>query len=300
MKTLNEQVKKLTDNQKHILEAIKYLNERLESNLEKINDDQIKDVNNIIESQAMMDQLVVKNSDDIIAIRKRKDENQLAIKTLEAKIEFMEKEIGETIQNIEAKLDQTSEEDKVPENGIGDKSDKEISCKYFNRGFCKMQKCCSFQHKSDEICEDHLEGRRCGNNKCERRHPQSCRYFRRGKCWRNETCVYLHGIQEIRKDQTVNNVCEEIIVDAFDNVEEDKECDICKTVGKTNQCEKCDKKFCFDCEIKVHGESVLEMFKSYNFTNYSCNTTHILHHNKIFDNDTGTNMDVNYAMESET
>ena len=149
MKTLNEQVKKLTDIQKHILEAIKYLNERLESNLEKVNDDQIKDVNNIIESQAMMDQLVVKNSDDIIAIRKRKDENQLAIKTLEAKIEFMEKEIGETIQNIEAKLDQTSEEDKVPENGVGDKSDKEISCKYFNRGFCKMQKCCSFQHKYD-------------------------------------------------------------------------------------------------------------------------------------------------------
>ena len=143
MKTLNEQVKKLTDNQKHILEAIKYLNERLESNLEKVNDDQIKDVNNIIENQAMMDQLVVKNSDDIIAIRKRKDENQLAIKTLEAKIEFMEKEIGETIQNIEAKLDQTSEEDKVPENDIADKSEngvKEISCKYFNRGFCKMQK----------------------------------------------------------------------------------------------------------------------------------------------------------------
>ena len=86
MKTLNEQVKELTENQKLILEAIKYLNERLEINLEKVNDDQIKDVNNIIESQAMMDQLVVKNSDDIIAIRKRKDENQLAIKTLEAKI----------------------------------------------------------------------------------------------------------------------------------------------------------------------------------------------------------------------
>ena len=135
MKTLNEQVKELTENQKHILEAIKYLNERLESNLDKVNDEQIKDVKSILESQAMIDQLVVKNSDDIIAIRKRKDENQLAIKTLEAKIEFMEKEIGETIQNIEAKLDQTSEEDKVPENGIGDKSEKKISCKYFNRGF---------------------------------------------------------------------------------------------------------------------------------------------------------------------
>jgi hypothetical protein len=51
-------------------------------------------------------------------------------------------------------------------------------------------------------------------HKCERRHSKSCRYFRRGKCWINETYVYLHGILE-RK--TVNNVCEEIIVDAFDN-----------------------------------------------------------------------------------
>ena len=106
MKTLKNQVKELTENQKHILEAIKFLNERLERNLENVNDEQIKDVNYILESQAMIDRLVVKNSDDIIAIRKRKDENQLAIKTLEAKIEFMEKEIGETIQNIEAKLDQ--------------------------------------------------------------------------------------------------------------------------------------------------------------------------------------------------
>ena len=114
---------------------------------------------------------------------------------------------------------------------------------------------------------------------------------------RNETCVYLHRIQEVREDQTVNNVCEEIISDDFDNVEEDKECTICKTVRKTKQCEKCDKDFCFNCEIKVHGESALEMFKSYNFSNYTCNTTHILHRNKIFDN-TGTNIDVNYAMET--
>ena len=146
----------------------------------------------------MIDQLVVKNSDDIVAIRKRKDDNQLAIKTLGEKIEVMEKEIGETIRSIEAKLDQTRNEDKVPENGIDDKSKNgvtEITCRYFNRGFCKMQGCCSFQHKSDEICEDHLQGIKCGNKKCERRHPKSCRYFRRGKCWRNETCVYLHRVE---------------------------------------------------------------------------------------------------------
>jgi phage terminase small subunit len=140
MKTLKDQVKELTENQKHILEAIKYLNEMLERNLENVNDEQIKDVNDILESQAMIDQLVGKNSDDIIAIIKRKDENRLAIETLEAKIEVMVKEIGETLESIEAKIDQTSNKDKVPENGIDDKSEngvREIACKYYNRGFCK-------------------------------------------------------------------------------------------------------------------------------------------------------------------
>ena len=301
MKTLKEQVKELTENQKHILEAIKYLNERLETNLEKVNDEQIKDVNNMIESQTMIDQLLVKNSDDIVAIRKRKDDNLHAIKTLESKIEVMEKEIGETIRNIETKLDQTRKEDEVPENGIDDKPKNggaDIACRYFNRGFCKMKRCCSFQHKSDEICEVHLQGIKCENKSCERRHPKSCRYFKKGKCWRNETCVYLHNIQEIRKEQTVHNVCEEIISDGFDDVEENKECTICKTVEKTKECDKCGKDFCFNCELKVHGESVLELFKSYNFTNYTCNTTHILHQNKIFGNNSGTNNDVNYAMET--
>ena len=35
----------------------------------------IKDINNIIESQTLIDQLVVKNFDDIVAIKKRKDES---------------------------------------------------------------------------------------------------------------------------------------------------------------------------------------------------------------------------------
>ena len=91
MKTLNEQVKELTGNQKHILEVIKYLNERLESNLEKVNEEQIKDVKNVIESQAMIDQLVVKNSDDMIAIRREKMRINLLLKLLKQKLRLWKK-----------------------------------------------------------------------------------------------------------------------------------------------------------------------------------------------------------------
>ena len=60
MKTLKDQVKELTENQKHILEAIKYLNNRLDASIYKDDDEQVKDVKNIVERQAMIDKLIVK------------------------------------------------------------------------------------------------------------------------------------------------------------------------------------------------------------------------------------------------
>ena len=67
---IKEQVNNLTENQKHILEAIKYLKERMEHMLKKFDDEKTDDVNEILESQVMIDALVVKNSDDIILIKK--------------------------------------------------------------------------------------------------------------------------------------------------------------------------------------------------------------------------------------
>jgi hypothetical protein len=49
------------------------------------------------------------------------------------------------------------------------------------------------------------------------------------------------------------------------------------------------------CMEKV---SVLELFKSYNFTNYTCNTTHNLNLSEIFGNYSGTIIDGNCMMEA--
>ena len=105
MTAIKEQVNKLTENQKYILEAIKYLKERMEHMLKKFDDEKTDDVNEILESQVMIDALVVKNSDDIILIKKLRDENSVAIKTLESKIDDINKEIGSSIETIQAKLD---------------------------------------------------------------------------------------------------------------------------------------------------------------------------------------------------
>ena len=69
-------------------------------------------------------------------------------------------------------------------------------------------------------------------------------------------------------------------VDNFDTIEDKEiipECGNCKSDKVKNECEKCGKYFCALCEHKVNGEeseSVLDFFKSYNFSNYTCKTAH--------------------------
>ena len=95
MESFEDQVSELMRNQKHILEAIKYLNERIDI-IDKTKDDKSGEVVNILESQAMLDQIIVNNSDNILIIKKTKDANAAAIKHLETKIEQIDHEIEET------------------------------------------------------------------------------------------------------------------------------------------------------------------------------------------------------------
>jgi hypothetical protein len=54
------------------------------------------------------------------------------------------------------------------------------------------------------------------------------------------------------------------------------ECANCKCDKAKNRCDQCRKYFCTECELKMHGESVLEFFKSYNFLNYITQHTYKL------------------------
>ena len=51
--------------------------------------------------------------------------------------------------------------------------------------------------------------------------------------------------------------------DAYTDIE--NEYGSCKSVKETIQCEKCTKHFCTECQLKVHGESILNFFKIRNF-----------------------------------
>ena len=98
MEALEDQADELMRNQNHILEAIKYLNGKVEEMIDKTKDDKSSEVGNILESQAMLDEIIVKNSDDILIIKKPKDANAVAIKLLVAKIDQFEHEIDKAKQ----------------------------------------------------------------------------------------------------------------------------------------------------------------------------------------------------------
>jgi hypothetical protein len=79
----------------------------LKGNIKKNDIGHINDFNNILESQTMIDELIVKNSDDIVLIKKTRLDNSIAIRVVEWKIDTIEKEI----QSIQSKLDSSKEDE---------------------------------------------------------------------------------------------------------------------------------------------------------------------------------------------
>ena len=65
MDALKVKVKELVVNPDHMLNAIKFLNEKLEDVTEKVNNEK-SDVRELLDSQAMIDAFIVKTSDDIL------------------------------------------------------------------------------------------------------------------------------------------------------------------------------------------------------------------------------------------
>ena len=82
MGTLSAKVSELMINQKHMLEAIKYLDDSIKDILEKIDNEKTDHAKKILE-----------NSEDIVKLQKSKDENDIEIKQIEDKIKEVYKEI---------------------------------------------------------------------------------------------------------------------------------------------------------------------------------------------------------------
>ena len=276
-------------------------------------DDKLNNLQDIIESQEIIDGIVVKNADDMILIEKKKEQNEESIKSLEEKIYAIDKVIATMTQNLQDQFERLREEVADNDTNVNDDIIHEIKCKYFDTGFCRLKDKCPFSHKSPKICEAYKNGTKCQSQSCYERHPKLCRYFKRGFCFRNESCLYFHSdrletkkitkdverenmsdlgkntemhdmdveiscdILENGKDETIENI--EVSVNIKESSSEMKErnveCTKCKLEEAKNECEQCGNKFCSQCEIIVHGVGVLQFFKDNNWLNYTCNTVHL-------------------------
>ena len=124
----NGKIEELFQNQTYILEAETNLNKRLTSMEEKIDDQKMLEVKEILESQAIIDEIVVQNTDDIVLMKKMKQDNNDLIMTLELTINQLEKEIQKRNKVLENNYDKQNEEVKEIQK-------KPILCRCHNRGF---------------------------------------------------------------------------------------------------------------------------------------------------------------------
>ena len=94
MDIIKEKIDEIMENQTHILEAIRYLDERWKNVEDKKGDNQRGEIKEILDSQAMLDQIVVKTSDNFLLMKKTKEEKAIAICLIDAKIEKFIEEIA--------------------------------------------------------------------------------------------------------------------------------------------------------------------------------------------------------------
>ena len=163
---LTDQVKTL---QRHIGlfgKAFKDLTERVKALEEKAKSDDRKEIMEIIETQRIIDEILVANSD--------------AIKKINSEMVYIQN--NHTVEK---------EKELTTQNGV--KKGRIKRCRYFNKGHCKYREKCKFYHPKT-ICKNYLESGKCESTDCSDRHPKLCRFWSKNKagCRRGSDCDFLH------------------------------------------------------------------------------------------------------------
>ena len=146
-KALEERVNALERSMGTVVNALKELNLGVKELQEKKTKDMVpgqqndenKEIREIIEAQAVIDKILIANSE--------------AIKRIDTEIKTM-------AGNMDAK------EPLIKEDTVENEKEKEVKgkkiCRYNNRGYCKYKIKCRFVHNI-EICKNHLDNEICKN-----------------------------------------------------------------------------------------------------------------------------------------
>ena len=159
--------------QKHmggIVQMLKDLKVRVGVLENKSKDKEIEEIKEILEAQAVIDEILVANSD--------------AIKRID-------KEIKSFVADKVSAHEPNNAEQTNPSRESERKSTKK--CKFYNAGFCKYKlKKCRFLHP-ESICKEYLKNMKCELKDCVDRHPKICKWLKtKLGCQRGEEFDYLH------------------------------------------------------------------------------------------------------------
>ena len=160
---LDLQVKSLETSMCTLIKAFKELRSIVKILEDKVNQPENKEIQNIMESQKILDIAMNENSDAI---------------------ERINSEIRD-LRNDKSKENVHKDDKRKTEKGAK-------ICKYYNRGHCKYKMECRFRH-STQICKNHLEGGKCDKNVCQDRHPKVCKWWQGKSGCSRIGCDYLHG-----------------------------------------------------------------------------------------------------------
>ena len=151
--------------------TMKELSERVNNLETNRKSDEEREIKEILESQRVIDEILVANTDAIKRIDK----------------ELLEVEEGIKKQ----KLDKAGSIESPIENIV--KQGMKRKCRYNNRGHCRYRDRCKYYH-SESICKIYLENKKCDDKSCMDRHPKVCKYWlkNRSGCLRKTSCDYLH------------------------------------------------------------------------------------------------------------
>ena len=168
--SLADQVKTLQGYMGKFAKAIKDLTERVKVIEEKRTEDEDKDIKEIVETQRVIDEILVSNSDAIKRL------NRELLKAQEANA----KKSSETV-NVDAAQHEIV------------RNHNKRKCRYYNRGHCKYRDRCKFNH-SEHICQVYLDSGKCEVKNCVDRHPKVCKFWTKSKsgCIRKTSCDFLH------------------------------------------------------------------------------------------------------------
>merc|ERR1712129_249754 len=170
-----------------------------------------------------------------------------------------QKRVDEAITANTVAILKIDEEINVLSNSVKQKSSMEAKvgtsrkCRHYNRGHCKHKGGCDFSHPK-EICQDHLNGKKCDNKDCVDRHPKVCKYWLKSNagCKRGISCDFLH----------VTLACHDGNVNSIDKVEtHDYKCVGCESSWTDKRCvinhtiNNQQVYFCLNCDDWVRDKS---------------------------------------------